>query len=290
MASLKPYVDFPGVLNMAHRGGAGQGPENTLVAFRQALEDGADVFELDVHSTKDGHIVVHHDPTLQRTAGVPLKICETPLEVLKAYDVAQPFRRTKKNPTPLISQALTGLITMPTLEEVFAEFPTARINIDIKPKRGFPVSRLVRLIEERGMVDRVLVVSQYRHYLRVVRRLNSQIATGLAMSEVFWLRYLPGYRVAGDALQIGRLYYLKGLLVIGRVSKGLVDRAHQKGLKVHVFITEGKENLPEEERMERERADMISLLELGVDGIITDYPALLRQLLQTSSPPQDGRG
>ena len=170
MSKLKPYVDFAGIMNMAHRGGAGHGPENTLLAFQQALKEEAHVFELDVHHTQDGHIVVHHDPDLKRTAGVPLKISKTPLKILKLWDIAQAFRHSNDtiNLPPLIAQALPQTITMPTLGEVFDEFPHARINIDIKPRRGFPIIELIRLIEEKGMTDRVLVVSQYRKYTRII--------------------------------------------------------------------------------------------------------------------------
>ena|SRR3990170_4544712 len=279
MSKFKPYVDFAGVMNMAHRGGAGHGPENTLQAFQQALTEGAQVFELDVHHTQDGYIVVHHDPDLERTAGVSLKISETPLKVLKTFDIAQPFRRSNNNPPPLIFQALQQTITLPTLAEVFDEFPHARINIDIKPRKAFPVLELIRLIEEKGMTERVLVVSQYRKYLRITRRINPRLATGLSMSEVFCLKFIPFYRPKGDALQIGWLYYLKGLIAIGKVTRRLVAKAQRKGLKVHVFITEGKAGMPPEERIEKEAGDIKRLLDLGVDGIITDYPSLLKQIL-----------
>jgi glycerophosphoryl diester phosphodiesterase len=281
MSEFKPYVDFAGVLNMAHRGGAGHGPENTLIAFHQALKEGAQVFELDIHCTQDGHIVVHHDPTLERTAGVPLEISKTPLAVLKKFDIAHAFRHSQKNYPPFISQALSQTITLPTLAEVFDEFPYARINIDIKPKKGFPVLALIRLIEEKGMVDRVLIVSQYRRYLKLVRKINPRIATGLSMSEIFCLKYIPFYRPPGDALQIGLIYYLNGLISMGKVTKRLINKAHRKGLKVHVFITEGKESLPEAERIEKEKADINKFLNLGVDSIITDYPLLLKQILDS---------
>jgi glycerophosphoryl diester phosphodiesterase len=280
-SEFKSYVDFTGIMNMAHRGGAGYGPENTLQAFHQALTEGAQVFELDIQYTQDGHIIVHHDPDLERTAGVSLKISDTPLKDLKTFDIAQAFRRNNNKPPPLIARALEQNIILPTLEEVFDAFPHARINIDIKPKRRFPVLELIRLIEEKGMTDRVLVVSQYRKYLKLIRRINPRLATGLSMSEVFCLKFLPFYRPKGDALQIGRLYYLRGLITIGKVTKRLIAKAHKKGLKVHVFITEGKEGMMPKEGMEKEAEDMKRLLDLGVDGIITDYPSILKQIFDS---------
>jgi glycerophosphoryl diester phosphodiesterase len=258
-------------LVIAHRGGAGLWPENTLHAFQRAAAMGVDVLETDMHSTADGALVLIHDPTVDRTTNGSGRVNHLTLNQLKALDAGYYWSEDGGSSFPC-----RGLgITVPTVEEVFSAFPEIRINIDIKQVRFSVAERFCRLILDFGMVERVMVASFNSSILREVRQLCPQVATSAGRSEVrlFYALSLLSPRAAFlpagcYALQVP--VSRKGLRVI---TKRFLSSARLRNLQVHAWtVNSGPQ--------------MEWLLRLGVDGIVTDYPDRLLALLgRRPGPP-----
>lgn len=255
-------------LVFAHRGGTNLAPENTLDAFRHAARLGADVLELDVRATSDGELVVMHDASLDRTTDGSGKVGDINLAELKKLDAG--FRWSPDN---LQTFPFRGKgVTVPTLQEVFDAFPGKRFNIE--PKQGSPamVKSLCLILRERKLTERVIVGSFSQTALDEFRRECAEVATSASPSEVskFLAMYKSGlsenYRPAMQALQIPPS--VGGLEI---VTKEFVEAAHRKNLKVHVWTI-------------NETAQMKRLIEMGVDGIMTDYPDRLLALLGRNMP------
>ncbi len=247
------YLDEPsGVLAFAHRGGAEHpelpGLENTLLAFRHAAELGYDYLETDVHLTRDGVLLAFHDALLDRVTDAVGEIGSL------TYAEVQSAR-------------IGGREAVPTLAEVFDALPEARFNIDLKSEAA--VRPLVDFIEVREVHDRVLVGSFSGRRLRRYRALtHGRVPTSAAPWEVLVFRLVPSARlsarVAGSgpaALQIPHRH--RGLPI---TTAGLVRRAHAAGLHVHVWTIDDPDQ-------------MRALLELGVDGLMTDRTDLLKDVL-----------
>ncbi len=250
-------------LVIAHRGGAGLWPENTMHAFTRAVEMGVDVLELDVHSTSDGMIVVIHDPTLERTTNGKGSVNAMTFAELKTLDAAYRWTPDGGASYPLRGQG----IEIPSLSEVLTTFPNVRFNIE--PKHGQPslAAPLCRMLRENKVTDRVMVGSFKSAVLNEFRRTCPEVATSASTSEVSTFLALSAtslegnYSGAAKALQVPE--YSAGLHVI---TPGFVDAAHRRDLQVHAWTINDTEG-------------MKRLLDFGVDGIITDYPDRLIELL-----------
>lgn len=251
-------------LNIAHRGASGLAPENTLITFDKALELGADVLELDIHATKDGKVVVIHDETVDRTTNGTGIVKELTLADLKKLDAGYYFTLDGGETYPYRGQG----ITIPTLKEVFAEFPGCRINIEIKQSDPPIELEVLELIEEAGMINRTLVVSRHDEVIERFRALTDDIATGASENELrdfmvyLKLKAVPFYAPKADAFQVSEWHDEYHI-----VTQPFLKAAHSKNIKVHVWTVN------EEDTMRR-------LLEMGVDGIITDYPGRLSKELE----------
>jgi len=251
-------------LVLAHRGGAGLWPENTLYAFERAAAMGVDVLETDMHSTGDGALVLVHDPTVDRTTNGSGRVNHLTLNQLKALDAGYYWSEDGGRSFPVRGRG----ITVPTVEEVFSAFPEMRINIDIKQVRPSVADQFCRLILDFGMVERVMVASFNSSILREVRRLCPQVATSAGKSEVrlFYALSLLSPRAAFlpagcYALQVP--IARKGLRLI---TKRFLTSARLHNLEVHAWtVNSGPQ--------------MEWLLRLGVEGIVTDYPDRLLALL-----------
>ncbi|MBI5182547.1 MAG: glycerophosphodiester phosphodiesterase [Nitrospirae bacterium] len=253
-------------LNIAHRGGRGLSPEHTIFAYKKALQVGADVLEIDVHSTKDGEIVVIHDPTVDRTTDGTGRVREfTSLEI-KRLDAGYRFviKMRDKEDYPFRGKGLT----IPTLKEVFSEFPNQRINIEIKQFEPQIEDAIFRVIKEMNMTDNVLVVSESREAIKRFRRISKGIiATGASVPEVrrfvifMRLRMMPLYMPAADAFQIPEYHGDYHLL-----TEGFIEKAHKKNIKIHVWTV-------------NKREDMERLIKMGINGIMTDYPDILAEAI-----------
>lgn len=244
--------DRPTPLAFAHRGGAEHpdlvGLENTLTAFRHAVALGYTFLETDVHATRDGVLLAFHDTLLDRVTDGRGALAEA------TYDEVVPAR-------------IGGREQIPTLAELFAEFPDARFNIDLKSDGAVPL--LAAFINEHGAYDRVLVGSFSLRRLNRFRRLTAgRVATSAAPWEVLAFRFLPtgglADRVTRHRVAALQIPHRKGPLTI--TSPGLVRRAHATGKHVHSWTID-------------DPAEMIELLDRGVDGLMTDRTDILKDVL-----------
>ena len=255
-------------VNIAHRGGAKIAPENTLEGFRKGLEVGAGVIELDVHATADGHVVVLHNPTVDCTTDGAGPVREMTLAEVKRLDAGYRFTPDDGATYPYRGEG----VKVPTLEEVYKEFPKVPINIEIKGDRPGIEEAVWRVIEGSGAEGRTLVVSEHSATIRRFREApgGGKVATGSSSLELvsFWLLSRLGLgsksRPPYQALQGPETY--KGLRV---VTPGFVRAAHDRELRVDVWTID-------------EEPDMRRLLGYGVDGIMTDRPDVLARVLEST--------
>jgi glycerophosphoryl diester phosphodiesterase len=259
----KPYFQAHGVACFAHRGGAALGPENTLEAFRGGLAAGCAWIETDVHMTRDGEIVTFHDHDLRRTTNGSGKVCDFTLADLRRLDAGYNFTPDGRS-FPFRGKG----VTIPTLAELVELDPHARINIEIKQTEPPMVAALWRFIDEHHLHDRVLVASESTEVVREFRNLaRGTVATSAGMREafVFWLAVRAGLDalvpIEYDALQVPIRF--GGLEV---VTPAFVRAAHRRGVQVHVWTVDSLEQ-------------MGWLVDLGVDGIMTDQPPRLVELI-----------
>ena len=254
--------DWPA--NFAHRGASARAPENTLEAFRLAVEAGAGGLELDVHMTLDKEIVVIHDPTVDRTTNGSGAVAEMTLDEIKALDAGYRFSPNGGSTYPYRGR---GLRT-PRLAEVYEEFPNAPVNIEIKQAQPGVEEAVLKVIWEAGAAGRTLVASNRHGVVRRFRRISGgRIPTAASRREIarFYLlsrlRLERLYRPAYDALQVPPDYRGTPL-----VTPRFLEAAHDRGVRVDVWTINDLD-------------EMRRLLDLGADGIMTDHPEELVAVL-----------
>ncbi len=237
-----PFLEWEGPIPFAHRGGASDAPENTMPAFEHAVRLGYRYIETDVQVTLDGVLVAFHDDDLMRTCGRRGRISE-----LTWAEVA--------------TARVDGRAPIPLLEDLLGTWPELRVNIDCKTDAAAPA--LAAALRRTGSLPRVLVGAFSDRRLRRLREeLGPELCTSLGPAEVAVLKYTGRRSPRAHAAQVP---VRQGRLVV--TDRRLVERAHGAGAVVHVWTID--------EPLEMER-----LLDLGVDGIMTDRPALLRQVLE----------
>lgn len=228
----------------AHRGSSAAAPENTMASMEKAVEDLADFVEIDVQETKDGVVVLGHDTSLKRVAGVSRPISDYTLEELEKLEVGKWH-----------SEEYAGE-RIPTLEEVL-DYCKGKLKVNIELKNLGADSdmpdKVVALIEKRQMKEQCLVTSVRLSYLSRVKELNPDIHTGYIVSAAYGNYYSSDYI---DFVSLRSSF----------VTEHLVESAHEKGKAVHAWTVNSKGEL---ERMKM----------LGVDNIITDYPVLAREIV-----------
>lgn len=245
----------------------GLAPENTLVSFRRALQDGARFVELDVRGSKEGEVVIIHDATLGRTTNGRGQVKHRGLKELKELDAGYWFTTDHGASYPYRGQR----VTIPTLDELFSNLPQIRAIIEIKQVRPSIVQEVIDTVCQAGKEDQVLLATEDDQIMREIRR-NLQgkdlpIATGFSYGDVAafmgWLAQGKegDYSPPGQAFQIPCEY--RGMTL---VSEETVNSAHQLGVEMFVWTV-------------NETKEMARLVKLGVDGIITDYPARLGHLI-----------
>ena len=250
-------------LVMAHRGGRGLWPENTLYAFERALEMGVDVLEMDIHTTVDGALVVMHDDTVDRTTNGSGPIHSFTLDEVKGLDAGYTWSADDEQTFPYRGQG----ISVPTLEEVFAAFPGVPLNIEIKQNQPSIATSFCQLIRDHDLADQVLVASFHEEAMTEFRQQCPEVATATGTTETVTLfalsrLFLEGtYGAPAEAAQVPE--YRSGLHVLAR---RFIDAAHNRNLEVHAWTINDED-------------DMQRMISLGVDGIITDYPDRLLALL-----------
>lgn len=251
-------VEHP--IRFAHRGSRILWPENTLHAFERAVRDhGYNYLELDVHLSADRVPMVIHDRTLDRTTDASGLVSERSVEELKKLDAGHHF-----DPNADYPHRAKG-ITIPTLDEVYKTFPDARINIDLKqPGEEWAVAEVIKANQAE---HRTLVGSFVDRRVSRFRRItggNVAVSAGPQMAARMYLRSrvsLPPRAAAPvQAYQVTDEY--RGFTV----DRRLIDAIHRSGAHIHVWTVNDAD-------------EMRRLLDLGVDGIITDRPDLLNEVL-----------
>lgn len=274
-------------LNIAHQGGENEAPSDTLYAFGTALEKGSDVLEMDVHITSDGHVVVIHDATVDRTTDGSGSVEQKTLAEVKQLDAAHWFAPGKgtTHSEPESAYVYRGVatgakppppgytandFTIPTLREVLQRWPDRLLNIELKPtvaKSGTLEKAVADLLAEFNRKTDVIVVSFNDQSVEVFKALAPDVHTATATGETaaYWAssqQALPGApNPRYVALQVPEVF--AGVTVI---TPDFIDNAHDNGLAVHAWTI-------------NDRPTMEKLLDWGADGIMTDYPTLLEQVL-----------
>lgn len=258
------FEGAPEVMVIAHQGGDGLWPSNTMFAMEQAAAMGVDVLEMDIHSTADGVLVLSHDDTVDRLTDGSGLIREMTFEQLQAFDAAYDWSEDDLgNAFPYRGQG----IRIPALEEIFEAFPEMRMNIEIKQREPSIVAPFCEMIRAHGKQDQVLVGSFHPDTMVEFRQSCPEVATSGTEREIrpyYALNLLfldAAYNPPADAFQVPE--YSGNLHV---VTRRFVQGTRKHNVAVHVWTV-------------NETADMERLLDLGVDGIITDRPDRLLEVL-----------
>ena len=251
---------------IGHRGSAGTHPENTLESFRAAAATGAPYVEFDVHMTRDGEIVVAHDDHLARMCGLERTIPEMTHAEVAAADAGWMFTIDGAS-FPFRDKG----IRIPRLADVLAALPQIRCVIEIKQVAPSLIDPMLAAIDRAGMRRNVLVASEHQEPLDEIRKLAPNLPTNFSYLEsgLFFqamAAHDANYRPPGAALQIPPNYESWQL-----VTPESVEFAHRNGIEVHVWTV-------------NEESEMTRLLDMGVDGIISDHPARLRNLIRKRRP------
>lgn len=249
-----------GPLLIGHRGAAGLAPENTMPSFRTAVRDWAvDMIELDVHLSRDGHCVVIHDPTVDRTTDGTGAVSDMTLAELRALDAGYRFT----DPDGAHGFRAQG-VRIPTLDEVFDAFPDLPFTVEIKD--GAAQRALLEVVRKHDAVDRVVVAGMEPADRRLVRDYpGAQSATTRQARTFYWLhrvRLAWLWPRTADVLQLPELFPWDGVEGQGArriVTARFVRDAARRGVPVHIWTV----NDPDA---------MARLLRWGVDGLITDRP------------------
>ena len=237
-----PFLDTPRPHAFAHRGGAAHAPENSWTAFEHAVKLGYAYLETDARATSDGRLMAFHDRTLDRVTGVQGPIGARTYEQVRALRVG-------------------GTEPIPLIEDLLGAWPDVRFNIDLKDEPG--IALLAGVLRRTGAWDRVCLTSFSGSRLRAARTLlDRPVCMATSPAVIAAVRYagtLPAQRLARQQVRCAQ--------VPGRVaSRPFMRRARALGLDVHVWTI-------------NDRAEMIRLLDLGVDGIMTDDISTLRDVL-----------
>ena len=256
----------------AHRGASGIRPENTLDSFAAGLEDGASILEMDVHASSDGHVVVIHDDTLDRTTDGTGAVSAYSLTELRKLDAGYRFG-DGDGEHPYRGKG----IRIPTFSEVLGAFPDTPLNVEIK-QLDPPIEPLVfELLDRTRARDRVLLAAGEDAVMARIRA-GDHALTGFSEAEAteFVGRCASGdfngYGPPGVALQVPHWY--QGIEV---VTPALVQCAHALDVEVHVWTV-------------NEEIEIEALLDIGVDGIMSDFPGRVSYVLSRRGLAQRTRG
>jgi glycerophosphoryl diester phosphodiesterase len=246
---LHPYLESGSFIAFAHRGGAREAPENSMRAFESAVQLGYTYLETDVHATADGVVIAFHDTTLDRVTNLHGEVAS-----FSFADLGQ-ARICETEP-------------IPALAEVLATWPNIRLNIDVKSDNA--VEPLSKLLRERDCLDRVCLASTSAARLRLLREIfGERLCTAMNPAELLRLRAGASAKAFGSFVgrcaQVPERAKLGGLLP-WHLDDDFLRAAHHLHIPVHVWTID-------------DRADMERLIDIGVDGLMTDRPSLLREVL-----------
>jgi glycerophosphoryl diester phosphodiesterase len=267
---MKPASEYAALsgcpLTFAHRGGAGLWPENTLEAFRGAIALGCSHLETDLRLTRDGQIVLFHDATLERTTDGIGEVSAYTLEQLRRLDAGYRF-----SPQAQGFPARGRGLTIPTFAELVALSPRVCFNVEIK-ERGHPdlPEALWEFIQRHALAERIVVAAEHHGLLESFRELaEGRVATSATKREC-WEFLLASGLGLGSRLAVSYQALQIPVSVAGWriLTPRLLAAAHRLGIAVHVWTID-------------EPAEMNQLLDLGVDGVMSDYPDRLLEVVRT---------
>jgi glycerophosphoryl diester phosphodiesterase len=261
-ASSNPYISNR-VLVIAHQGGEGIYPSNTMLGFRKSVEMGVDMLDLDVNMSKDGALVVIHDTSVDRTTGSKGFVKELTLEDIKKLDAGWYWPQFSKetDPHPFRGQG----ITIPTLEEVFAAFPTMPMGIEIKQSEPSLAQPFCTMIRRYDMTQKVIVSSFSESAMADFRRVCPEVMTALTASEVLNLWLFGGVGAPrSPQARAAQVPVSAGLVTV--VGRNFIDLASSLGIVVQPWTI-------------NDPVEMRRLIALGVHGINTDRPDVLLEVL-----------
>ena len=232
------------VVNVAHRGASGNYPENTLIAFQKALEIGVDEIELDLHMTKDAHLIVMHDSTVDRTTDGTGAIAELTLAEIKALDAGSAFGEQFRGER------------VPTWEEAL-DLVQGKVRLNVHLKEGGNYERKVaQALREFQMVEASILACSDES-VGIFAAIDSQIEC-----RIFRANRTPEEYIQ-KSVELGLRTMQPGRDI---TTREFVQKAHAAGRVVHVFYADTPE-------------DMRAYIEIGVDGILTNYPERLKAIL-----------
>jgi len=239
------FLEHDGVLAFAHRGGALEAPENTMKAFEYAVGLGYRYLETDAYATRDGVLISFHDDKLDRVTDSSGRIEEL------TWD-------------DLTSARIGGKEPIPMMEDLLTRWPNVRINID--PKHDAAVAPLIALIKRIGAEDRVCIGSfSDRRIRQVVDAFDGRVCTSLGPAGVLRLKAAsvgwPSWRWRQGCAQVP--VRTRNARI---VTRRFIEAAERRGLQVHVWTVD-------------DESEMQGLLDIGVHGLMTDRPAVLKKVL-----------
>jgi glycerophosphoryl diester phosphodiesterase len=266
-----PYFDLSTPIVIAHRGASGELPENTLEAFERALAQGAVMLETDAHLSRDGEVVLSHDPQVDRTTEGSGAIEDYTLAELQRLDAGHRFSPDAGASFPCRGQG----IRIPSLRETFERFPGIRFNIEMKRNSPALIEATLRIVAQAGRDEITLLAAESDDTMSALRarlaKSGLRPAMGAAVGDVVGFVRAAGSGEAPPpepmALQIPPSFAGNPL-----VTPQLVEFAHRHDVQVHVWT------INDEDEMRR-------LLDLGVDGVMSDFPAVLRKVVDERGLP-----
>ena len=243
---LHPFLKHPTVLAFAHRGDQSIGPENTLSAFEGAVNLGFKYLETDVHATVDGKLVAFHDIRLDRISNTTGQITEKRYAVIKKIKIGSSER-------------------IPLLEDLLGYFPNTHFNIDLKSTNS--LNPLIKVIKKTNSANRICIGSFSDKRLIQIRHALPEVCTSMGPREVFLARAINleffNKRIKANCIQIP--HYWRGIRL---VNEKFIKKIKSLDLQIHVWTINSA-------------SEINQLLDIGVDGIMTDNLLLLKNVLST---------
>lgn len=262
-----PYVQGR-TLNIAHQGGEGLWPSNTMLAYKNAVDLGVDMLEMDMHATKDGVLVLSHDDTLDRLTNTKERIADMPISDLLSADAGFVLDPQSNKVFPFRGQG----VQVAQLRDVLTTFPNTPMIIEIKQATPSIAAPFCKLLRDTNMTGKVIVASFSDAALNDFRATCPGVGTSMTARELRPIVLLSKVGLAGlvrtpqsvTAVQVP--VRAEGIEV---VTPAFIRAMHARGIAVQVWTI-------------NDEAEMRRLIALGVDGIITDYPDVLKKVLDES--------
>lgn len=261
----RPFPNLPRPLLFGHRGACLHAPENTMPSFELAVHSGADILEMDVHTSSDGEVVVHHDDTLARTTNGTGPVRSLGYAELAKLDAGYRFR-TDDGTHAFRDKG----VSIPRLDDVLKAFPNMGFNIEIKQRTPPMIRPVLELLGKAGVSEIVLTAGD-DDIMRELEAARPGVPLGLSSSQCWsvwkraWFGGIDEHELRGRSLQVPAWY--RGVLPV--LTRRVIEQAHRAGIDVHLWTIN--------------RAEVARRwLERGVDGIMSDDPGALREVIQAA--------